>query len=332
MIRVGLVGAGYGCRVLLPAFRGTAGCSVVGLAGSTAGRAAVAASDAGLTAFESWTALVTCPDIDAVVIAVPPVAQPGIIEAAARAGKHVFCEKPVAATLDDAERAAAEVKRCRVVSAVDFLFPESEPWQRARRILADGTIGTPRRFSYAWRTETRAVRAGAPSWKLDEQQGGGALANFGSHALYAIEWLLGPVSGVGPFDRGSALRHGRVACGTLELVSGVRGALSIETDRAGENSHVITIDGDLATLELANRTADLVDGFEVTVSSQRATRPDVRSWTGEDGRIAAARSIASRFVRAIADGGVVTPNLQDGLRVQELLEAARTGRPLRSAS
>ena len=94
MLRVG-VAASLRRAVHVPAFRADERCRVVGIGAATAGRAREAATALGIErAFDDWQELVASPDLDVVAIAVPPAVQPAVAEAAARAGKHIFCEKP----------------------------------------------------------------------------------------------------------------------------------------------------------------------------------------------------------------------------------------------
>src|SRR2546423_2111222 len=165
-IRVGVVGLRFGVQVHVPAFRADTRCRVVALAGRDSERSALAANALGVErSFGDWRCLLADQGIDAVSIAVPPSEQPAIIEEAARVGKHVFCEKPVAASVVAAERALDCVRRAGVVHAIDFIFPEIDAWKTARRLIHQGGIGTPRHFSYRWCIETFATRTRVDSWK-----------------------------------------------------------------------------------------------------------------------------------------------------------------------
>ncbi|WP_433730071.1 Gfo/Idh/MocA family oxidoreductase [Actinoplanes sp. CA-051413] len=84
------------------------------------------------------------PEVDAVVIAAPARFHAGLVVAAAEAGKHVFCEKPMALDLPDADRAVAAARAAGVVLQVGFNRRFAPDWQAARALLDAGTIGTPR--------------------------------------------------------------------------------------------------------------------------------------------------------------------------------------------
>ena len=84
------------------------------------------------------------PAVDAVVIAAPARFHADLVVAAARAGKHVFCEKPMALTLADADRAVEAARAAGVVLQVGFNRRFAPDWRAARALLDDGRIGVPR--------------------------------------------------------------------------------------------------------------------------------------------------------------------------------------------
>jgi myo-inositol 2-dehydrogenase/D-chiro-inositol 1-dehydrogenase len=84
------------------------------------------------------------PGVDAVVIAAPARSHADLVEAAAAAGKHVFCEKPMAVTLADADRAIDAARAAGVVLQVGFNRRFAADWRAARALLDDGALGTPR--------------------------------------------------------------------------------------------------------------------------------------------------------------------------------------------
>jgi myo-inositol 2-dehydrogenase/D-chiro-inositol 1-dehydrogenase len=89
---------------------------------------------------ELWSA----PDVEAVVIATPPRTHADLVVAACRAGKGVFCEKPMAVTLPDADRAIDAARSAGVALQVGFNRRFAADWRAARALLEDGTLGVPR--------------------------------------------------------------------------------------------------------------------------------------------------------------------------------------------
>jgi myo-inositol 2-dehydrogenase/D-chiro-inositol 1-dehydrogenase len=96
------------------------------------------------SAYTDVTGLWEDPAVDAVVIAAPARSHADLVVAAAAAGKHVFCEKPMAVTLVDADRAIDAARAAGVVLQVGFNRRFAADWRGARALLDAGTLGTPR--------------------------------------------------------------------------------------------------------------------------------------------------------------------------------------------
>ena len=333
-VRVGVVGTRFGTAVHVPAFRADARCQVVALAGRDAVRVEEVARVAGVPGvFPDAFALIASGGVDAVTLAVPPAHQPALIEAAARAGKAVFCEKPLAASYSEAEAAVLAVETAGVVHAVDFLFPELETWRQAAGLIASGAIGSVKHFAYHWAVETWSGRTSPASWKSAEEDGGGTLGNFVSHVFHNVSALLGPVAGIVGFSERFRPRDGRGVSGVLELTDGTVGTVVVATDAFLGRGHVVEVFGDEGTLVLRNTGRDYVSGFQLSLG-RRADGMlrlvgEESIVPGRDGRIAPVSVLASRFLDAVIGGGTVMPNLHDALRVQALLASARADREAR---
>src|SRR5262249_44846415 len=141
VLRVAIIGGGFGQRVLIPAFRRDPRAAIELLCMSSETRAAAVALGLGIPrASGDWRAILQDATLDVVAISVPPALQAEIALAAARAGKHVFAEKPLAMTASDARAISRAASDEGVVGAVDFEFRELAAWQRARQLLRDGAI------------------------------------------------------------------------------------------------------------------------------------------------------------------------------------------------
>ncbi len=333
-VGIGIVGLGFGERVLLPACRGNAACEVVGVAAGRPDQARAIAARERLIAFDGWEALVADPRVTAVVVATPPALHAPIAIAAFRAGKHVFCEKPLADSLDAAERMAAAAAAAGAANMVDFEFPDIPEWERARQLLESGAVGRPRHVSVAWHVETYANRERLDGWKTTVAAGGGALNDFAPHAMYYLEWLLGPIELVWAAPQTDADRDVLVVL-SLRFRSGATGAVTIATAVPLGDGHAVTIYGEQGALALRNPTADYARGFSLQLGTRDggAMQPvAVAPLAGEgpDGRALVAGRLIDRFVASIGSGAGARPSFADGLRVQTLLDQAwrsRRSRP-----
>jgi predicted dehydrogenase len=257
-----------------------------------------------------------------------------------RAGKHVFFEKPLAEKLATAQPLAAYARtNAGLVTAINFEFPEIPAFRDAGQTLTRGELGRLRHVAVTWRIETYGNRVKLDSWKSNASAGGGALNLFGSHVLYYLEWLFGPLRSISAALERPAGDRSAETLVTLSLVNHARIPIvvNIAIDAYQGPGHRVEIYGDDGTLVLENRTADYVSGFEL----QRFQRlNDVRtigskteaSAANGDGRVFATAAIVRRFVDAIVSGAASpTPNVVDGLRVQRLMDAVQRSSELRCA-
>jgi predicted dehydrogenase len=160
-------------------------------------RAEAAASALGFPAFTSdWRELVTRKDVDIVDITTPNALHKEIALAAISAGKHVYCEKPLAPLAADALEMVRAAEAAGVVTAVGFNYLKNPMLKLAREIIDSGEIGEVRSFN-GIHAEDYMTDADAPwTWRLDPAGGGGALADLGSHVVATARYLVGPIAEV----------------------------------------------------------------------------------------------------------------------------------------
>jgi myo-inositol 2-dehydrogenase/D-chiro-inositol 1-dehydrogenase len=120
------------------------GARLVAIADPAPGAAERLAGPLGARACTDVAQLWDDAEVDAVVIAAPARAHADLVVAAAFAGKHVFCEKPMAVSLADADRVIDVVGSTGVTLQVGFNRRFAADWVAARALLDDGTLGTPR--------------------------------------------------------------------------------------------------------------------------------------------------------------------------------------------
>jgi predicted dehydrogenase len=215
-IRFGLAGTGYWAEeIYLPTLSSCDGVELIGIWGRNAGRTDALAATFGVRPFRRFEDLVDA--VDVVAIAVAPEAQPDLALKAARARKHLFLEKPLATSIEDARRIEQAVDAAGIASMVLFtrrFVPvletaldalRGESWQSCRVRMLSATLvpGSPYEKS-AWRNV-----------------GGSALWDIGPHVLSILFPILGPVRAVAATRREQTvylvLQHVSGASATVEL-------------------------------------------------------------------------------------------------------------------
>jgi predicted dehydrogenase len=187
-----VVGTGFGCRVHVPALR-AAGFDVVALVGRDADKTGRRAERLGIPEPSvDLEAVLARDDVDAVTIATPPYAHAPVSIAAARAGKHVLCEKPFALDVVEAEEMLAVAERAGVTHLVGHEFRWAPERAVVGRAIAEGAIGEPRLCSLVQHVPLVAdPSAPVPAWWFDETAGGGWLGASGSHVVDQVRTWCG---------------------------------------------------------------------------------------------------------------------------------------------
>jgi predicted dehydrogenase len=159
------------------------------------------------------------PDIDAITITTPNVSHHEIATAALRAGKHVFCEKPLAMNEREAEEMTLAAREEGRINQVAFTFRYTHGVSRLRELLRDGAIGRPffvRMVGEGWGDLRPDAKV---AWRHQAAlAGAGMLADMGSHYFDLVHWVVGPVTEV---------------CGLLHTVDRTRmdtGGRSVKVD------------------------------------------------------------------------------------------------------
>jgi predicted dehydrogenase len=321
---------------------------------SRAETAQAAAEEAG---FETWgtelATLIARDDIDVVDCSSPNYLHyPQVLEAIA-AGKHVYCEKPLALNAAQGRELAQAASQAGVQVGMTFNYRFVPAVQRARQLIEEGFLGQV----YTFRTDYLHTGYQDPNrpmgWKMRrEQAGGGALVDLGSHVIDLIRFLLGDFEEVRadthtfiterPVTRGSTEKEpvtvDDVAWMQARLRSGVTGTLEASRFATGMVDDLrFEIHGERGALKFNLLDTNWLYWYDATRSSEPLGGE--RGWTRLEtiqnypgaavppsrASLGWARTHAENqyaFLRAIVEGQRPQPDIQDGLRVQFVLDAA----------
>ena len=142
-----------------------------------------------------WKSLIENPEIDLIDITAPNALHKEIALAAIEAGKHVYCEKPLAPLASDAREMVEAAEAAGIRTQVGFNYLCNPMLSVAREMIRDGELGEIRSYRGV-HAEDYMADAESPFSFRNELVGGGALADIGSHALATAEFLLGPIQAV----------------------------------------------------------------------------------------------------------------------------------------
>ena len=144
-----------------------------------------------------WTEVVASPDVDLVSIATPNFLHAPMAIAAANAGKHVFCEKPMATTAAEAQQMWHAAEIARIAHGVNLNYRNVPALRYIARLVADGRIGAVRQFRAAYLQDWANDLSIPRSWKFAaEGAGAGALSGVGTHVIDFAHLLVGEIERV----------------------------------------------------------------------------------------------------------------------------------------
>jgi predicted dehydrogenase len=191
-LRAGIVGVGFMGEVHARAVR-AAGGVVARVAASTPERAAAAAARLGAESpAESAEALLTADDVDVVHVCTPNALHAPVAEQALAVGKPVVCEKPLATTVEDASRLAAQAEKLSMVATVPFVYRFYATVREARARIAGGE-GGPLRLLHGTYLQDWLSKPAESNWRVDPELGGAsrAFGDIGVHWCDLMEFVTG---------------------------------------------------------------------------------------------------------------------------------------------
>ena len=219
VLRLGVAGIGRAFSLMLPTLVGDPRLKIVAGADPRPEARARFAADFNARAFETVEAMCESPDVDVVYIASPHQFHRPNVEAAARAGKHVLVEKPMALALDDCEAMIEAAEKAGVVMVVGHSHGFDRPIARTRELVASGAYGGLRMINAMQFTDF-LYRPRRPE-ELDTAAGGGVIFNQAPHQVDNIRVIAGGMArsvraGAGVWDPARATEGAYSAFLTFE--------------------------------------------------------------------------------------------------------------------
>ncbi len=284
--------------------------------------------------FEDYRELLDYKGVDAVSICTPHYLHSPIAIEAAERGKHILCEKSMATSLADARKMYKYAKKAKVVAMINFTYQYIPAVQMIHKLISGGYLGEIYRLraEYIWGF-LFARMTKTDGWLIDRKRSGSGIAeSLGSHIIHLGRYLVGDIKrlsgqskqlipagdvddstmfiaefengAVGSFEA-SAVATGRMNYQRVEINASLGGVI-YEFDKPSE-LQISTAEGELAKM---------LGGFN-TIRVPGPFCPDQSS-----GHRYATNQMVRVFLEGIADGKLASPDFYDGLKSQEIIEAA----------
>ena len=340
-VRVGVIGTSWWADTFhLPGLKSHARADLAAICGRNRDRAGEMAKKYSIPLiFTDYREMIEKADLHAVVVAVPDDLHHPMTMAALDAGLHVLCEKPLALNVRQAREMYDKAEAKHVKHMVYFTYRWLPNYRYVRRLLDQGYLG--RCLHCNIRYLAGYGRHGQYRWRFDRQRSNGALGDLGSHMIDLARWYVGDIAQVcaqlstfveRPGPDGQPLDPANDAAAVvMRFANGAQGMVQISTvaqmGERGQEQHVV-LHGEEGTLEITNTFA----GGEIRGVHQGEKEfhslpvPDELGGDADRSKVLdlfCTQPIGDRmFIDAILDDRPVAPSFFDGLKEQEVIEAA----------
>lgn len=302
-----------------------------------------------------YRAVTENPQIDIVHIATPNHLHKEALLSAIAHQKHIYCDKPLVATMAEAEEIRAALAGYRGTAQMTFqnrFFPAT---MRAKQFVAAGMLGKVLGFRACYLHGGSANPDAPLKWRLTAAAGGGVIVDLASHLLDLLDWLIGPFQSLTAAtqiayperpsfsDPGKRLTVDVEDCMMLlaKMQSGALGTMEATKVATGTEDEIrLEIHGSRGALRFNGMDPHYLEFYDATAPEQPLG--GLRGWNRIDtgqrypppassfpspkaamGWIRSHVASLANFLQAVAEGRPAEPGLDQGIRVQHLMECVR---------
>jgi predicted dehydrogenase len=321
-VRVGVIGRGFGARVVAPMFEATDGCEVVDV---------VSPRDDGAV-----SELCNRTDVDLVSVHSPPFMHLEHVRRAVDGGHAVLCDKPFGCNATEAEEMCNLARDAGIVNLLNYEFRVHPVRSQLRALALDGAVGTVEHvqwtsFAGLWRSPLRNY-----GWVFDASRGGGWVRVFASHNLDFINWTFGRIVEASaqlrttiaerPDADGTAractAEDGFIA--TLLTDHGISATIDATATGGVDRPTRVTVVGSDGVLEMLSENVHEVGGRILLHTPERSAEVyQIDSWTDPSGHDDTAMGPWAKLIRdAVRDGepDPLMPTFADGLACARVMD------------
>jgi predicted dehydrogenase len=295
------------------------------------------------------------PDIDIVHVCTPNHLHKDALLSAMRGQKHIYCEKPLVATMAEAEEVRAALPDYRGVAQMTFQNRFYSATMRAKQLLEAGALGEVLEFRASYLHGGNADPESPMRWRLSAAAGGGVIADLGSHVLDLVDWLIGPFRSVmaesriaypqRPAAAGAAQRVTVDAedsvTALVRMQSGATGTIAATKLATGSEDELrIEIHGSRGAVRFNGMAPHWLEYYDAAVAA--GPLGGSRGWTRIDcgqrypppatgfpspkaalGWVRSHVACLASFLEAVAHNRPAVPGLDQGIRVQHWMDGLR---------
>lgn len=297
-------------------------------------------------ATENWRALIADPRVDVVSITTPNGLHHEMALAALQAGKHVWCEKPMALTLAEAQNMADAARASGCKTLLGYNYIRNPAFRHAQNLIADGRIGLPVHFR-GWVDEDYQADPDLPwTWRARKADAGlGALGDLGCHLVSMTLGLMGPIASLiadtqiihptRPLPDGghATVENEDAATAILRFATGAQGSISTSRSAWGRKNRLDwEVHGTQGMISFAQERMNELQlyvnegpmaeqGFRTILTGP--AHPPYAQFTPAPGHQLGFNDLkvieAAEFLTAIANGSPAWPDFSEGYRIEAII-------------
>jgi len=317
MMRVGIIGRGFGERVVAAAFQATEGCEVVDVVTPRDGPAV--------------TTLCARKDVDLISVHSPPFLHLDNVRRAIEAGHAVLCDKPFGRNAEEAAEMCDMARAARVLGLLNFENRYDAARQRVRAVVEEGAIGIPEHVQFSVLLAATRAPLRRYGWLFDDELGGGWLRALGSHLIDFSRWTFGEVVEASGQLR-TAIRERPDADGALHRCTADDGFVAaLRSDRGVttviDSSSAATVNVAPTMVVVGSRgTLESVADSRIVLHTEKGSEEVFATEVGGNPLFRAQREWAGVIRDAVRNGTAPSgaPTFADGLAWNEVLDRIRT--------
>ena len=323
-VRVGIIGTGKAGFLFGKAVIAASNGELVSLAAATEAEAKDAGDRLGGVpqCTGDWKALLANPDVDAVFICSPTFLHAEMTIAAAMAGKHVLCDKPMCLSVKEADAMIAACDKAGVVFMIGFVERFNAAFRVMKQRIKDGKIGEP-----VMCNSRRAHPPRKGSWIMDDKQSGGAFLHTGCHNIDLVQWLFDrPVTHIQSVERESGISPGFTDVSTV-MATLDNGIIITQVESyAHPTSQPMGVDRSFEILGTGGSLyLDLLRSPVTLCNEDGWQYQDCLTWVEADGQLSGALTEETEYFLACVQRGEQPTEASaiDGKRTLAVFEAAK---------
>ena len=321
-INLGIIGKNFGYNVIYKSFLKNKNYKIKGFCFKSKKTSKLKIPN-NIKIYSNWKRLVLDKKINAIAISSPPATHKKIVKFAIRNNKHIFCEKPLTCSYNDASIICNLVKKKKISHMVNYQFANIDTFQFFKKKIMKNLKISEIYLNWFINIKKRSNN----NWKENHSKGGGIIFNYICHSIYYLEFLFGKISSVKTkilIKRGDKIKTLK---GIIFFSKGLSVKLNIKVRKLNNKIypiHQLKIFSIKKNYILESNLNSLYDKFKLLVGEKNSKKTSKVIFKEknrkEDFRIKPTLKNSRKFSNWILKGRIESPNFYDARRIHLIIE------------